>query len=90
MKNDGIAVTYSKTKPQSPKGLMCNVVIHIDMSGINAANQSGGFFSAFSAKLKDKIKLVLDKADELKMRQVALPALGKGEVRHTRWGDYKE
>jgi hypothetical protein len=24
------------------------------------------------------------------MRQVALPALGKGEVRHTRWGDYKE
>jgi O-acetyl-ADP-ribose deacetylase (regulator of RNase III) len=54
------------------------------MSGINAANQSGGFFSAFSAKLKDKIKLVLDKADELKMRQVALPALGKGEVRHTR------
>jgi O-acetyl-ADP-ribose deacetylase (regulator of RNase III) len=59
---------------------MCNVVIHIDMSGINAANQSGGFFSAFSAKLKDKIKLVLDKADELKMRQVALPALGKGEV----------
>jgi hypothetical protein len=44
---------------------MCEVVIHIDMSGINAANQSGGVFSAFSAKLKDKIKLVLDKAFQL-------------------------
>lgn len=45
-------------------GLLCKTVFHINMEGADAN------------KVKDKVKLVLDKAEELKIPSVAFPALG--------------
>lgn len=69
MKNDGIAVTK-----HTSSGLLCEAVIHLDMTGVNPSSYGSPFASG--SKLKDRIKLALDKAEEIKMATVAFPALG--------------
>ncbi|CAG2200838.1 unnamed protein product [Mytilus edulis] len=64
MKNDGIAVTK-----HTSSGLMCEAVIHLDMTGVNPSSYGSPFASG--SKLKDRIKLALDKAEEIKMDTVA-------------------
>ena len=74
MKKEGIAVTQTKSS-----GLPCDNVIHIDMSGVtsNPPGIAGAISSAFSYKIKDRIKQALEKAEEIKAATVAFPALGK-------------
>lgn len=73
MKKDGIAVT------KHTSGLLCKAVIHLDMTGVNPSGFGGSIASAFSVKLKDRIKLALDKAEQIQIASVAFPALGNNK-----------
>ncbi|XP_052088524.1 protein mono-ADP-ribosyltransferase PARP14-like isoform X2 [Mytilus californianus] len=69
MSKNGIAVT------KHTHGMLCEAVIHLDMTGVNPSGYVSAAFSS-GPKLKDRIKLALDKAEEIKMTTVAFPALG--------------
>ncbi|XP_052088539.1 protein mono-ADP-ribosyltransferase PARP14-like isoform X3 [Mytilus californianus] len=84
MKKDGIAVTNHTS------GLMCKAVIHLDMTGVNPLVFGGSIASAFSVKLKDRIKLALDKAEKLQMASVAFPALGTSTNTNVKVSDIAE
>ncbi|XP_076078270.1 protein mono-ADP-ribosyltransferase PARP14-like isoform X1 [Mytilus galloprovincialis] len=68
MSKNGIAVT------KHTHGMLCEAVIHLDMTGVNPSSYGTPFASG--SKLKDRIKQALDKAEEIKMATVAFPALG--------------
>ncbi|CAG2237683.1 PARP10_14_15 [Mytilus edulis] len=84
MKKDGIAVT------KHTSGLLCKAVIHLDMTGVNPSGFGGSIASAFSVKLKDRIKLALDKAEQIQIASVAFPALGTSTNTNVKVSDIAE